>query len=168
MRLATLEIDSILARFPGPVTLDASRRKWALVLLGSALFAAGGVWMLVDGEAKGWFVFAVFGPGTIVAAVALLPGACALTLDQDGFETTTLFRRSRWDWRGVTGFNVISVPKTLVGFDHSGLNERRVAQLNAAVFGSSAALPDTYGLRSENLALLMALWRDRAMAGEHS
>jgi hypothetical protein len=160
------DIDRILARFPGPVTLNASRRKWSAILLFSALFAVGGIWELLDGDAKGWFVFAVFGSSAIVAATAMLPGANALTLKGDCFETTSLFRGNRVRWNDVSGFTVISFASKLVGYDHAGMDTRRLAKANTALFGRNAGLPDTYGLSHEQLASLMTRWRDRALPNE--
>ncbi len=44
------DTSEILSRFPGPVTLYPSRKKWLLVCAGGALFAIGGVWMVRSGE----------------------------------------------------------------------------------------------------------------------
>jgi hypothetical protein len=54
-------IEQIAARFPGPVTLYPSRKKWSVIFLGCALFALGGIWMISRGEQTGWFVLIVFG-----------------------------------------------------------------------------------------------------------
>jgi len=55
--------------------------------------------------------FRFFGLGSVGSAAAMLPGASALILDGDGFETKALFRRRRSRWRDTTGFTVISIPK---------------------------------------------------------
>ena len=159
-------IDDILARFPGPVTLHPSRRRWSLVLLLSAGFTAGGVWMASE-DRLGWFVAAFFGACTVAAAIALLPGASALKLDHEGFESTALFRRGTVRWRNASGFTVARVPTTsevLVVFDDATLGGRTVAKVNVRLMGRNASLPDTYGLPAEALAALMARWHERATA----
>ena len=43
--------NEILARFPGPVTLYPSRRKWLLLMAGCLLFAVGGIGEAHNGNA---------------------------------------------------------------------------------------------------------------------
>jgi hypothetical protein len=93
-----------------------------------------------------------------------LPGASALILDSDGFETKAPFRRHRSRWRDTTGFTVISIPKRLVGFDDDQIRHRKLAKANTAMFGRNAALPNTYGQSASNVAILMTQWRIRAMS----
>src|SRR5271170_1776939 len=96
--------DAILMRFPGPVTLYPSRRKWTRNLIGCALFAAVGVSMVGDKAPWGWPVLLLFLVGAIVAVTHLLPGAGSLTLENNSFEVKSLFRRHRVRWQDATGF----------------------------------------------------------------
>jgi hypothetical protein len=162
------EADAILARFPGPVTLKPSRRKWLLLLLTAAAFTAAGVDMVVTAQPHGWAVLIFFGAGTIVSVVMLLPGAGGLTLDRDGFTIISLFRANRSRWQNVTGFQAISVPfssKAMVGFDDVTAKGNALAAVSTAMAGRGAALPDTYGLAVEELVRLMTQWRERAVSG---
>jgi hypothetical protein len=85
----------ILARFPGPVTLYPSRRKWLLLMAGCLLFAVGGIGEAHNGNAMDWLGVAFFGLGAIVPGLMLLHGAASIRLDSDGFEMTNLFRHAR-------------------------------------------------------------------------
>jgi hypothetical protein len=157
----------LLARFPGPVTLYPSRRKWLLVLAGGAALAAGGALMIRGGDAKGWFVLIFFTAVALTAAVVMLPGASALTLDRDGFEAINLFRRSRTRWQDASGFTAASIPpaqQRLVVYDDARASTWRVAKVNVAITGRNASLPDTYGRSADELAELMAAWRASALA----
>jgi hypothetical protein len=58
--LSDTHIGSILTRFPGPVTLYPSPRKWLLMLAGTVLFTAGGIEMIREDVAGGWFVVIFF------------------------------------------------------------------------------------------------------------
>ena len=168
MRSSDLKADLILSRFPGPVTLYPSRRKWLLVLLGCALFTAGGIVMVSRAAGGGWFVAVFFAVGAIVAALMLLPGAGALALDADGFQATKLFRRHRTRWQDVTGFAAVKIlpsMQKMVVFDDIKMTGRTIAKLDAAITGHNAGLPDTYGLSGDDLARLMTQWRQRAAAG---
>src|SRR5690348_4499396 len=108
--LSSPAVPELLSRFPGPLTLHPSRKKWLLVLAGCALFAIGGYWMVRSNEGMGWLVLIFFGLGALIAVVVMLPGAGALTLDRDGFETRSLFRRSRARWSDVSRFEVARIP----------------------------------------------------------
>ena len=158
------DVAEILLRFPGPVTLHPSRTKWLLVLAGGALFAVGGGLMIADGKGTGWFVLIFFALVALAGAVALLPGAGGLTLDREGFAVTNLFRTYRARWQDTTGFTAVRIPpahQKMVMYDDAKQSGRSLAQLNVAIAGRGAALPDTYGFSADDLAQLMAQWRDR-------
>jgi hypothetical protein len=96
----------------------------------------------------------------------LLPGAGGLTLDRNGFQVTSLFRSSSSRWQDVSGFEPASIPPSLqklVVYDDVNVAGRKIANLNVALIGRNAALPDTYGLTADDLARLMMTWRDRAV-----
>jgi hypothetical protein len=162
----TEQPDAILRRFPGPVTLFASRKKWLLVFLGSAVFAAGGVWMVEKGASGGWFVLIVFAVFAIIAGLMLVPSAGSLKLDRDGFEATSLFRSHRVRWQDATSFTPVAIPPSMqkmVCYDNASLAGGALAKVNVAIAGHNAALPDSYGLAVDELARLMAQWRARAV-----
>src|SRR5262245_823235 len=118
------DIDEVLSRFPGPVTLRPSRRRILLILLGSLVFVAGGVWMILAeavAREERWMLWGSTGFFALCAAVAvvmLLPGAGKLVLDGDGFETTSLFRTFRIRWADTSVFEVFSIhSQKMVVFD---------------------------------------------------
>ena len=165
MQPADSKIDAILSRFPGPVRLYPSRKKWLLILLISALFTAVGFWMAAESAPSGWYALVFFAACLIVSVIMLLPGAGGLVLDRDGFRVTSLFRSHRSRWRDVSGFEPISVSsQRLVGFDDRAAN-RAIGALNTVIAGHNAALPETYGFYVDELAELMQRWRERAMTG---
>jgi hypothetical protein len=160
------DITKILSRFPGPVTLYPSRIKWLLVFTASALFAVGGFWMTKTGDGSGWFVLIFFSLGALIAAAAMLPGAGGLTLDRDGFDITSLFRRHRTRWRDAAGFEAARIPRAhqkMVVYDDITQSTKSIAKLNVGLVGRNSGLPDTYGHSADNLAQLMAQWRERAL-----
>jgi hypothetical protein len=160
------DITKILSRFPGPVTLYPSRIKWLLVFTVCALFAVGGIFMIRDGASGGWFVLIFFGLGAPVAAAAMLPGAGGLTLDRDGFDITSLFRGHRTRWRDAAGFEAARFPpahQKMVVYDDVTQGTKSIAKLNVGLVGRNSGLPDTYGHSADNLAQLMAQWRERAL-----
>ena len=164
---ARADIAPIPARFPGPVTLYPSRKKWLLVLAVGVVLAVGGVLMIRSGDLKGWLVLIFFAAVSLTAAAVMLPGAGALTLDRDGFEVTNLFRRHRTRWQDASGFTATDIPparQRFVVYDDARVSTRRIAKVNVAIAGRNASLPDTYGQPADELAELMAAWRASALA----
>jgi hypothetical protein len=159
-------VDEILSRFPGPIILYPSRTKWLLVLLGCAAFAAIGFWMIASENVFGWLLLLFFGTGAGLAFVALLPGASALKLDRRAFEITSLFRRYPVSWQAVSNFEALPIATSgikVVLFDNADEGHRVISNLNVAVSGHNAGLPDTYGMSAEELASLMVRWRESAV-----
>jgi hypothetical protein len=156
---------AILSRFPGPVVLVPSRRKWLLVLGGGLAFVAIGLWVMHDVPLWGWFGTSFFAVAALVAALMLLPGAGGLRLDSDGFEMTSLFRRHRSRWMEVSEFEVVRLPPSLqkmVVFDDVRTKDSALAKVNRSLAGRTGGLPDSYSLSHEDLAAIMNEWRARA------
>lgn len=172
--MAVNKVDVILARFPGPVTLRVSRLKTLALFVGSLAFVVGGIFLIVfaKGDPEAWVAgiasVLFFGACTVIGALMLLPGAGSLTLDVDGFEVCSLFRRHRIAWPQASLFIVatLALPdnnKRMVGYDDDRLKGFG-AEFSRGTIGRNAALPDTYRLSVEELARLMTEWRERALA----
>jgi hypothetical protein len=161
------KVAETLSRFPGPVRLYPSRKKWLLLLAGCTLFSFGGVLMVRSGEIEGWFVLAVFGIGALVPLLVMIPGSGWLLLDEDGFEYRTLFKNRRAHWRDTSNFGAEKIPPAnirLVVYDDIGAKPGMNADLTVKFTGRNSALGDTYGFSAAELAHLMAQWRERAAA----
>jgi hypothetical protein len=173
-------VDAVLAQFPGPLTLQVSRLKMSLRLLGSLTVVAVGIWLTWT-KGYNWEGLIFFGLWAIVYAVMLLPGAGGLRLDRDGFETTILFRHHRSRWQDVSEFDVWSPAggiARMVGMDdtrsvevlemvvynNKNLARRVRAKLGLAIASCEAGLPNTDGLAASDLAILMTRWRERALS----
>jgi hypothetical protein len=159
-------VETLVSRFPGPVKLYPSRKKWLLLLVACIAFTAGGVFMARDHADGGWFVLIFFGLGLVFSIVMLLPGASGLLLDGDGFKMTNLYRSHRSRWQDVQGFQAVAIPPSgqiLVCYDDSGAARSSLAKMNIAITGHNSALPETYGLSADDLARLMTQWRNRAL-----
>ena len=176
------EVDAILARFPGPVTLHTSRLKLFFIFvmfLGLALFC---VLVLIPGRAHGWYemtlsvIAAIFCSAVAaMGAVMLLFGAASLTLDADGFEICKLRKRVRFRWQDASGFRVMTedemdreIAEHLWTKAHIGPfafdlrvtgpgPQHRVGKMREA-------LPDNYRLSKNDFMRLLQEWRQRALA----
>src|SRR5262245_29277494 len=94
-RNAPPDVDAILARFPGPVTLYVTRRQKLAMFAGGLAFAALGAWLLLGRHPSrldlhdtliAWFGILL---GGWIAVSALIvqsaPWTGSLTLDASGF-----------------------------------------------------------------------------------
>jgi hypothetical protein len=119
------EVSVLLARFPGPLALDVSKRKFLVVVLAGAVFIAGGAWLIhhaaspayqpyggsnlgrllimlgLHGAAAdaaiGWTMIVAGGLVATIGMLVLIPGAGAtgITLDANGFTMRSVFGRMR-------------------------------------------------------------------------
>lgn len=150
-------------------TLYPRRWKWLGILLLCLAFCAIAVLMLRDGRLQGWFCLAVFGLGSLIATVALLPGANYLNLYKEGFTFSSMFRAHHVRWDEVAGFVVVHIgANQLVGwlYREGRQPQGRGVRLSLALAGCHAALPENYGLSAPVLARRMELLRLAHGAGD--
>jgi len=142
-----------------PLRLCTSRRKMLWLLVGSAAFVAGGVFAVPESPAAAWGAIVFFGLGVVVAVVNLLPGGSYLELEQRGFTTCSLFRKSFLRWHDIAEFYPFSVggPREMVAVRFApGYRELAAARsLMTRLAGAEGALPDTYGMSAADLAALL-------------
>ncbi|HEX7589022.1 MAG TPA: hypothetical protein VF478_11960 [Anaerolineae bacterium] len=159
------EADSILSRFPGPVTLYSSRRKWLRLTFACSLFTIAGILMVFYGISDGWFFLVVFGTLSTISVGMLLPGASSLKLDKEGFQATRFYKRHRVRWQDVRRFDAVQQYRSeerIVVYDDLKSPDTPLVRLNKFLADHNAFLPDTYGLAGQDLAWLMGEWRERA------
>ena len=151
----------LLAAFPGPLTLKASRTGWVMMgfcVLSTALCIIFGVIAFLGQQAGnkslGDLAEPAFetGLGALVAGVysacALLRGA--LQLDRNGFQAT-LFSRKQYLWTEVWDFRIY--------YNGVQFSVRRPRLLEFDKLGNN------YGLNAEELADLMESWQNAALDG---
>jgi hypothetical protein len=162
------------------LVLRPSKRKWTLMTIGSAALAVGGVWLIVTGvplppppfpigDSRTWLWFGVvlFALGIPTSLAIMLSGRYYLELTRDGFTIGDLVRPKTFRWSAAGPFVVEErryrkavtfegVPTVLEGLG-------TVTELMKS-FGE---LPDTYGMKAEDLAALMnRYWKAKHLA-EH-
>jgi hypothetical protein len=148
-----------------PITLRPSRARAALLLGGSSLFVAGGVWMAHAGSLAGYFVTGVFSLATLVFAIQMHPRAMSLTLTAEGFVMGSLFRTHSYQWQDVGQISVRHMGlHRMVGFNFAPhyAAQARIRAVSNSLAGFDGALPCSYGLSLQELAELMETLRRRA------
>ena len=151
-------------RFTFPETFElmfpASKTKWIGVGIGSLILGFGGVIGIQSGEVIGWVVVPFFGLGLLVSTVQMLPGAAYLKVGPGGIEYRTLFRTRRIAWTEISGFgHYRQASQGFVGINFQGPAKGFSRNANSALVGFHDALPETYGHKAEELAVLLTACR---------
>ena len=166
------QAETILARFPGPVSLHVKRRRKLVAFALCLGLTVGFAWavFVAARNSDGWIGFAMFlalfGALTVRAAIIMLvPGIGSLRLEADGFSMEYILRTARTSWRDVVS-----------DFRHETMRRAR-GWLRVVAFEVASAsawrrdptrakrmLPDNFELTLDELAWLMNEWRRRALA----
>ena len=142
----------------GPILLRPKPTKWFVIALGSLAFVLIGIWMVRSGDTFGWLAIGFFGLCLAVSLICLFPKASYLRLPPEGFTMCSLFRAHTIRWEDVTGFGVGRVfTNKMVMFNYVESYQRtpRLRSFNTELTGFEAGIPDSYGLRHEDLADLL-------------
>jgi hypothetical protein len=129
-----------------------------LMLAGSLAFVAIGTQMTRDDPVMAYAGIVFFGLCALVAALNLHPRGSYLELGREGFVFASMFRRVFVPWGHVREFVPYKVQHTkMVGWNYvpSFTGSRGGRKLSVALAGVEAALPDTYGMKAEELASLL-------------
>ena len=138
--------------------------KTVLLGLVSLVFVVSGIFMTQDEPVMGSFVTSFFGICLLIFVVQLIPGSTELKLTKEGFEMTSLFRKSTTNWSDVELFKIgyLGRNKTIM-FDYvDGHKKHTTGKLIAkGLSGSHGALPTTYGLKATELLEIMNEWKNK-------
>ncbi len=155
----------------GPRTIESSRLKASLSLLGSLVFVAIGVMMVRDPlvSTKGWLALVFFGVCAAAFAVLLFRPQ-VLILDKDGFMISGGFVRSpkKVLWRDVEGFFVYRLPRggKMIGYNLQPAARKQTALSKIArSFGADGALPKGWPGSAEKMADELNAYRLWALGG---
>jgi hypothetical protein len=150
-----------------PVTLLPARKTLWKHLIVMSLVAGMGAFSVYGGVASvaGWGLLAIGGILMLIAIVQLLPGAASLTLDEDGFHVTGLYRRTSYRWDEIEGFGVYQAngKKKMCGFNflEGSRPKSFLMNMSRSKIGYEAALGDLYGPDPDALAEMMNAYLDR-------
>jgi hypothetical protein len=149
-------------------------------LLAKALLALVGGFAFIplaaDGSGSGRLILIICILAIPLLLINLIPGACLLQLDQDGFTMKSLFKQHRYRWIDVDSFVVVTkkqfgiIPiSRRVGFIFSDNYQRSsaskaTAYFTRAVIKFDVALPDHFGMKPAALASLLETWRQKGWA----
>ena len=90
----------------------------------------------------------------VVFLIQFLPGAAYLRLTPEGFTYCSAFRAHTTRWEDVQEFGVMQMHHTrMVGWNYAPRSQvkARMRGFSKTLTGYEAGLPDTYGLKAEQL-----------------
>jgi len=153
------KVARLLAAYPGPVTLKASRTGWIMMGFAVVLTAAGIV-AAADGipeSAFEMFLYALL--SAVYSACVLLWGE--LRLDKNGFQAA-LFKHKQHLWTEVCDFRIGYYNGVEFNVVRPRLSD--VDRMNGRFeYTKPDTLGDSYGLEAEELADFMEAWRSAAL-----
>jgi hypothetical protein len=162
-----------LAKFPGPVTLQPSKQKWAgMFLLGLITAALGALPLLLLDPTGGWDMESYFWVGFFIVLgvlfMVLTPIALVkvrMTLDAAGFEMRSVGYTRRRHWKDVRFFSTAAVgPINMVAYVDSTRHGFWADVDGRFLSGPNALLVDSFGFTPDELAVLINAWRRRALS----
>ena len=139
--------------------LRASRWKYLPYFLLSLGFTVLGILQARDDTGGGILVAGGFGLATAAFAVLLLPRRGYLSLTPDHLTVCSFYRTRRYRWSDVLSFGVGRFGLQKIVAVRLSPDKNRHAEETSS--GHEDALPDTYGLPAEQLAVLLDDWRRR-------
>lgn len=119
------------------------RPRWRIAgfMVLTAAFVAVGALMVRGGQPFGWVIGGLFALGTAGFAY-LLVGDLGVTLDHDGFEIRTLFKRKRYRWAHVSTFAPYRMQgSAMILFDDADRPEGMLASINRTLIGRTESIP---------------------------
>lgn len=137
----------------GEETLQRSRTKTALGLVGSLAFVALGAWIVGDDGAaswKGWAAIVFFG-GCAVVYLLNLVRPVSVRLDATGFTVDGVFKSTFTSWEDVESFYLYKLRRTrLVAWKaRPGRQRRSVLSAVNGALGAPNSLPGMMQLPTE-------------------
>lgn len=143
---------------PLPLILKPNTYQTALLFLLSGVFTVTGLGLASVKPLLGYLCAGFFGLCLIVFGLQFIPGSAYLELNKEGFTVCSLFRQKTVYWREIERFSVVKFSrKKMVAWDYSENSKDKATggAFARVLTGTEAALPDTYGMKAEQLAELM-------------
>jgi hypothetical protein len=146
---------------PEILLLRPNRLRWVLQGTACAGLTGLGLWLVMEGKRFGWPLFVFFALCTLVA-LAELVGDSHLRLTHYGLEVKTLTTHQAYRWQDILWFGVLRMSfSTFVAFRFADSYGGRRTVLREMTHGADGMLPDNYGMSADELARLLADWRNR-------
>jgi hypothetical protein len=145
-------------RFP------VSKKKAALLLLGSLGFVAIGWSLRAEHPIVGWLSVLFFGLGIPAAIYMLFTQRLYLLLDQAGFEMGSPFKTVRVAWNEVDGFESVSISGARmisILYNERYKDQQMLRGAAHALTGVEGAVPNNYTASMDEVLASLREWHAR-------
>ena len=145
-------------------TFRASKKKAFLLLLGSLVFVAAGIWMSAEKPFLGWVCAGFFGLGIPASLFMMLPNAMFLRLDHEGFEMGSVFGGQKIRWSEVDGFHISSIRGTQmieINFNENYTRQKIGRAVASTVSGMEGAIANSYDAPLGEVLAALNSWKER-------
>jgi hypothetical protein len=142
----------------------ASKKKALMLLLGSAVFVALGVWLRSEDPFLGWFTIVCFGLGLSVSLTMFVPNTIYLSLDEEGFELSSPIKKYRIRWSDVEGFELARIQgvKMIAIHYRGGYEDQRFLRTaSTALTGLEGGIANNYAAPLREILQSLREWHAR-------
>ncbi len=145
------------------MTLYPKKSSAIVLLLVCVAFVVMGLWLARSHGWMGYLCAGFFSLGIPLAIIRLLPGSTYLEIEEEGLTISEEFRKTLVPLNVIDEFFVVKLKRTgvtvhkMVGFNFVQSYDRSTIGRGVAKAFSECegALPDTYGMKAEELAELL-------------
>lgn len=144
--------------------LFPSRLKYSSLVAIGLIGIAISVLILSEDNWFGWVCLPFSSACVLVSIWAMLSPRFRLYLDSSGLSYATMKKDYAYEWRDIAWFSTVRLATTdyvSFGFAPGFDGDVRIREVNQRFGGFDRFLPDTYGLRADELAKLLEEWRSR-------
>ncbi len=144
--------------------IPASKKKAALLLLGSIAFVAVGWLIRQQHPVAAWLAIVFFALGIPVALYMMFTKKIYLLLDAAGFEMGSPIKTVRVAWNEVDGFGLAAISGArmiAVQYNARYREQRLLRGIAAGLTGIEGGIPNNYALPLEDVLELLWQWHAR-------
>ncbi len=144
---------------PDEILLQTPKMKSIFRVVASIGFTAIGFWMIREGNILGWPVVLLSGAAILIFEIQLIQRSDYLRIDREGIYIGTIRDAdTTYRWEDISAFEAVSFyGNAMVAINHSNSYKKyKAARLfNSYLLGYDSLIPGTYGLKAEELAVLL-------------
>jgi hypothetical protein len=148
-----------------PTKLLPNKQKYSILLLISIVFTLLGAWMIFNGDDMGYWAIGLFGViGIPVFLMQIFTNKNYLELDSEKFTYSTFITKKTFYWKDVEAFDLWKIHnnKFVRWLPNANYQGEPVKPVVKSIVSKALMLPDTYGMKAEDLVEMMNEIRRRA------
>jgi hypothetical protein len=146
------------------ITFPASKKKAALLFLGSLIFVALGIWLRVKEPLIGWACIVFFGLGIPVSFFTAFSNKIFLRLDSHGFEMGAIGKSSVVAWNDIDRFEMVSMSGNkmiAIYYNESYQEQRSLRKAASAISGIEGGIANNYNAPLPEILQTLQEWHAR-------